>query len=214
MLRRVSTLKCRALENNASLPFNSFAFGLAWVALLPACQNPDDIIQAARFGDLEKLVDCIESGIPVDHADPVGETALFHIVGMGSDEGFRLLLENDADIHHRDRQGDTTLHKAMTFDQRGLASHLIERGLDINATNKIGATALHYAVRYGNLGMVEFLVEKGAEVEVQDADGNSPAEVAQAMSEQEGLSGPMGRPISKKQAHKIILALTKPTTDK
>ena len=214
MRRRVSTLKCRALESNASLPFNSFAFGLAWVALLPACQNPDDIIQAARFGDLEKLVDCIESGIPVDHADPVGETALFHIVGMGSDEGFRLLLENDADIHHRDRQGDTTLHKAMTFDQRGLASHLIERGLDINATNKIGATALHYAVRYGNLGMVEFLVEKGAEVEVQDADGNSPAEVAQAMSEQEGLSGPMGRPISKKQAHKIILALTKPTTDK
>ncbi len=214
MRRRVSTLKCRALENNASLPFNSFAFGLAWVALLPACQNPDDIIQAARFGDLEKLVDCIESGIPVDHADPVGETALFHIVGMGSDEGFRLLLENDADIHHRDRQGDTTLHKAMTFDQRGLASHLIERGLDINATNKVGATALHYAVRSGNLGMVEFLVEKGAEVEVQDADGNSPAEVAQAMSEQEGLSGPMGRPISKKQAHKIILALTKPTTDK
>jgi len=202
------------LESNATLPINPFAFGLAWVALLPACQNPDDIIQAARFGDLDKLRDCIESGIPVDHADPVGETALFHIVGMGSDEGFRLLLENDADIHHRDRQGDTTLHKAMTFDQRGLASHLIERGLDINATNKIGATALHYAVRSGNLGMVEFLVEKGAEVEVQDADGNSPAEVAQAMSEQEGLSGPMGRPISKKQAHKIILALTKPTTDK
>ena len=202
------------MESNATLPINPVAIGLAWVALLPACQNPDDIIQAARVDDLDKLRDCIESGIPVDHADPAGETALFHIVGMGSDEGFRLLLENDADIHHRDRQGDTTLHKAMTFDQRGLASHLIERGLDINATNKIGATALHYAVRYGNLGMVEFLVEKGAEVEVQDADGNSPAEVAQAMSEQEGLSGPMGRPISKKQAHKIILALTKPTTDK
>ena len=202
------------MESNATLPINPFAFGLAWVALLPACQNPDDIIQAARVDDLDKLRDCIESGIPVDHADPAGETALFHIVGMGSDEGFRLLLENDADIHHRDRQGDTTLHKAMTFDQRGLASHLIERGLDINATNKIGATALHYAVRYGNLGMVEFLVEKGAEVEVQDADGNSPAEVAQAMSEQEGLSGPMGRPISKKQAHKIISVLTKPTTNK
>ena len=187
---------------------------MAWVALLPACQNADDIIQAARFGDLEKLSDCIESGIPVDHADPVGETALFHIVGMGSDEGFRLLLENDADIHHRDRQGDTTLHKAMTFDQRGLASHLIERGLDINATNKVGATALHYAVKNGNLGMVEFLVEKGAKVEVKNTDDISPAEVAQAMSEQEGLSGPKGRPISKKQMDKIISALTKSTTNK
>ena len=202
------------MGSNTSLPFNFFAFGLAWVALLPACQNADDIIQAARFGDLEKLSDCIESGIPVDHADPVGETALFHIVGMGSDEGFRLLMANGADIRLRDRQGDTTLHKAMTFDQRGLASHLIERGLDINATNKVGATALHYAVRYGNLGMVEFLVEKGAEIDVKDADGNSPAGVAQAMSEQEGLSGPMGRPISKKQINGIISALTKPTKDK
>ena len=202
------------MESNATLPINPFAFGLAWVALLPACQNPDDIIHAARFGDLEKLVDCIESGIPVDHADPVGETALFHIVGMGSDEGFRLLLENDADIHHRDRQGDTTLHKAMTFDQRGLASHLIERGLDINATNKIGATALHYAVRSGNLGMVNFLVERGAKIGVRDAKGSTPAEVAQAMSGQEGLSGTMGRTISKKQMHKIISALTKSTTDK
>ena len=202
------------MESNATLPISPFAFGLAWVALLPACQNPDDIIQAARFGDLDKLRDCIESGIPVDHADPVGETALFHIVGMGSDEGFRLLLENDADIHHRDRQGDTTLHKAMTFDQRGLASHLIERGLDINATNKVGATALHYAVRSGNLGMVEFLVEKGAEVEVKNTDDISPAQVAQAMSEQEGLSGPMGRPILKNQMNKIMSALTKPTTNK
>ena len=202
------------MESNATLPINPFAFGLAWVALLPACQNPDDIIQAARVDDLDKLRDCIESGIPVDHADPVGETALFHIVGMGSDEGFRLLLENDADIHHRDRQGDTTLHKAMTFDQRGLASHLIERGLDINATNKVGATALHYAVRSGNLGMVEFLVEKGAEVEVKNTDDISPAQVAQAMSEQEGLSGPMGRMISKKQMNKIMSALTKPNINK
>jgi ankyrin repeat protein len=202
------------LGSNTSLPFNFFAFGLAWVALLPACQNADDIIQAARFGDLEKLSDCIESGIPVDHADPVGETALFHIVGMGSDEGFRLLMANGADIRLRDRQGDTTLHKAMTFDQRGLASHLIERGLDINATNKVGATALHYAVRSANLRMVNFLVERGAKIGVRDAKGSTPAEVAQAMSGQEGLSGTMGRTISKKQMHKIISALTKSTTDK
>ena len=57
--------------------------------------------------------------------------------------------------------------------------------------------------------MVEFLVEKGAKVEVKNADGISPAEVAQSMSGQEGLSGPMGRPISKKQMNKIMSALTK-----
>ena len=197
------------MGSNTSLPFNSFAFGLAWVALLPACQNQDNIIQAARFGDLEKLSVCIVSGIPVDHAYPVGETPLFHIIGAGSDKAFELLIANGADVRLRDSQGNTTLHKAVTFGRREFAVQLIERGLDINATNKVGATALHYAVRSGNLGMVEFLVEKGAKVEVKNADGISPAEVAQAMSGQEGLSGPMGRPISKKQMNKIMSALTK-----
>ena len=197
------------MGSNTSLPFNSFAFGLAWVALLPACQNQDNIIQAARFGDLEKLSDCIESCIPVDHADPVGETPLFHIIGSGSDKAFELLIANGADVRLRDSQGNTTLHKAVTFGRREFAVQLIERGLDINATNKVGATSLHYAVRSGSLGMVEFLVEKGAKVEVKNADGISPAEVAQAMSGQEGLSGPMGRPISKNQMNKIMSALTK-----
>jgi ankyrin repeat protein len=202
------------LASNTSVTFNPFAFGLAWVALLPACQNPDDIIQAARFGDLKKLRDCIQSGIPVDHADPAGETPLFHIIGAGSKEAFWLLLENDTDIRLRDNLGNTTLHKAVTFGRDEFALELIERGLDINATNKVAATALHSAVRSANLGMVKLLVEKGAETEMKNGDGISPVGVAQAMSEQEGLSGPMGRPISSKQMKKIISALTKPTTDK
>ena len=214
MRRRASTLKCRALASNALSPINSFAFGLAWVALLPACQNADDIIYAARFGDLQKINDCIESGISVDHADPAGETAVFHVIGAGSEKAFGLLMKNDANIRVRDNQGNTTLHKAVTYGRREFAVQLLEGGLDINATNKVGATALRYAVRSANLDMVVFLMEKGANVGVKDVEGNSSIEVASAMSEQEGLSGPMGRPISIKQVNKIISALTKPTTDK
>jgi hypothetical protein len=49
---------------------------------------------------------------------------------------------------------------------------------------------------------------------MKDEKGSTPTEVAKAMSEQKGLSGPMGRTISKKQMDKIISALTKSTTDK
>jgi len=62
--------------------------------------------------------------------------------------------------------------------------------------------------------MVNFLVERGAKIGVKDAKGSTLAQVAQAMSGQEGLSGTMGRTISKKQMDKIISALTKSTTDK
>jgi len=195
-------------------PLNRFALGLAWVALLPSCQDADAITRAARFGDLEKLRDCVESGIPVDHADPAGETPVFHVIGRGSGKAFQLLLENEANIKLRDNLGNTTLHKAAYFGRSEFAVQLIKRGVGINATNKVGATALHYAVRSANLGMVDFLVEKGAKTGMKDAKGSTPAEVAQAMSGQEGLSGPMGRPISKKQMDKIISALTKSTTEK
>ncbi len=214
MQQPVSTLKCRALVSSVSLPINPFAFGLAWVALLPGCQNADDIIRAARFGDLQKLNACIESGIPVDHADPGGETPIFHVIGAGSEKGFNLLMANGANIRVRDGQGNTTLHKAVTFGRREFAVQLIENGLDINATNKIGATALHYAVRSANSGMVDFLIEKGAKTELKNAVGDTPASVAQAMSGQEGLTGPMGRPISKEQLEKIFLTLAKSKTDK
>lgn len=193
---------------------NPFAFGLAWVVLLAACQKTDAITQAARFGDLEKLRDCIESGFPVDHADPAGETPIFHIIGVGSKKAFQLLLENDANVRLRDNQGNTTLHKAVTFGRTEFAVQLIEEGLDINATNKVGATALHYAVRSANLSMVNLLIEKGANSVMKDEKGSTPTEVAQAMNEQEGLSGPMGQIISKKQINKIILALTKSAQDR
>ena len=181
---------------------------MAWVVLLPACQNADAITQAARFGDSEKLRDCIESGIPVDHADPAGETPLFHIIGAGSGKAFQLLLENDANIRLRDNQGNTTLHKAVTFGRSDFVERLIERGVDIDATNKVGATALHYAVRSANLSIVNLLIAKGANSVMKDEKGSTPKEVAQAMNDQEGVSGPMGQTISKKQIIKIILALT------
>ena len=64
-------------------------------------------------------------------------------------------------------------------------------------------------MRSANLDMVSFLMDKGADVGLKDVEGNSSVEVARVMSEKEGLSGPMGQPISKKQINKIISALTK-----
>ena len=202
------------MASNTYHTLHPFALGLACIALLSACQNEDDIIRAARFDDLNKLRDCVEAGIPVDHADPAGETALFHIVGMGSDEGFQLLLDHGADVRLRDGSGNTLLHKAITFEQNSLALKLIDRGVDVSATNKVGATALHYAVRAGNQAMVELLLSKGADIEVKDSAGSTPVEIAHAMSGRQNLSDTMGRKISSKQMNKIMSALTKLTTNK
>ena len=57
--------------------------------------------------------------------------------------------------------------------------------------------------------MVNLLIEKGANSVMKDEKGSTPTEVAKAMSEQEGLSGPMGRTISKKQMDKNNFGINK-----
>jgi len=205
MLRLTSTLKCKVLENKISPTFSYLA--IFAVILLTACKNPDDIIRAARFGDLTKLKVCIESGISVDHVDPAGETALFHVIGSGSSEAFELLIENKANIQLRDRSGDSLLHKAATFNRENFSNRLIELGIEVNSTNKVGSAPLHYAVRSGNKGIVQLLIDKGAKIDLRDMDSKTSIEVAQEMSERKGLSDPMGRPISKEQMIEIALIL-------
>ena len=122
-------------------------------------------------------------------------------------------MNNDANIQLRDNLGNTTLHKAVTYGRREFADELLEGGVDINATNKVGATALHYAVRSADLDLVVYLMENGADLTVKDLEGISSIQVAKAMSGQDGLSGPMGQIISKKQVDEIISVLTKTTTD-
>jgi len=194
------------LENKIPSPFSIAIFTCF---LLVACKNPDDIIQAARFGDLTKIQDCIQSGISVDHADPAGETALFHVIGSGSSGAFELLIENKAGLQVRDKSGDTALHKAATFNRENFSNRLIELGIEINSTNKVGATPLHYAVRAGNRGIVKLLIDKGAEISLRDVEGKTSIEVAQEMSGRTGLSDPMGRPISNEQMEEITLILTR-----
>lgn len=193
------------MENKKSSKF--FYLAIFSSILLTACKNPDDIIQAARFGDLTKLEGCIESGISVDHTDPAGETALFHVVGSGSSKAFELLIKNKADIKLTDRSGDTLLHKAATFNRRDFSNRLIELGIEVNATNKVGSTPLHYAVRAGNKEIVQLLIGKGAKIGLRDIDSKTSIEIAQEMGERIGLSDPMGRSISRKQMIEIALIL-------
>ena len=93
------------------------------------CHDPNDVIKAAKFGDLKSLVKSLDAGTKIDHADPAGETALFHIIGSGSQKGFDLLMERGASTQLKDIQGNTALHKAATFPVRDLLKILLKWGL-------------------------------------------------------------------------------------
>ena len=162
------------------------------------CRNPDDVIKAAKFGDLKSLVKSLDAGIQIDHADPAGETALFHVIGSGSKKGFDLLMQRGASTQIKDIQGNTALHKAATFSRESFAEKLINMGVKVNSTNKVGSTPLHYAVRNGDVNITKLLLEHGAEKNILDFQGNSVVNVVESMLNEESLSDSMGNVISKK----------------
>jgi len=50
--------------------------------------------------------------------------------------------------------------------------------LSLVSSRQLGQTALHCAAGYGATSVVKTLVEKGADKEIQDMDGNTPADLA------------------------------------
>ena len=196
MRRLVSTLRCRVLANKYSIILFRY-FSLFSLCLgVTGCHDPDDVIKAAKFGNFKSLVKSLDAGIQIDHPDPAGETALFHIIGSGSQKGFDLLVERGANTQIRDIQGNTALHKAATFSRERFAEKLIDMGVEVNSTNKVGATPLHYSVRNGDEDITKLLLKNGAEKNILDFQGNSVIDVVESMLRQDSLSDSMGNMIS------------------
>ena len=188
--------KGRRLSSNPTTPVWCPALGAVALTLLVACGKPEDILTAARFGDVEQLEACIQSGIDVNHADPAGETALFHAIGSGKSRPFELLMGNGADVKVQDSQGNTPLHKAASFGRAEFVSRLIAAGSVINATNKVGTTPLHYAVKSVDPETVKRLMEAGGNAESPDTNDETPLAMAKKMADAGKQLDSLGRPVT------------------
>ena len=204
--------KGRRLSSNPTTPVWCPALGAVALTLLVACGKPEDILTAARFGDVEQLEACIQSGMDVNHADPAGETALFHAIGTGKSRPFELLMGNGADVKVQDSQGNTPLHKAASFGRAEFVSRLIAAGSVINATNKVGTTPLHYAVKSVDPETVKRLMEAGGNAESPDTNDETPLAMAKKMADAGEQLDSLGRLVSGDVVVVIVKILTKEKT--
>ena len=86
---------------------------------LPALagEQVDALHDAARAGDLEKVRQLLDSGVPVDAVNEYDVTALMYAAGWDHPDVVRLLIERGADLAHRDNLYQAN---AMTWaSQRG-----------------------------------------------------------------------------------------------
>lgn len=130
--------------------------------LLELVRSGENLMAAARKGDVKALVREIELGGAVDGRDGSGWTALMMAAFKGRVEVIKLLLEKGAQIDGRDDEGYTALHCAAEGGQSEVVELLVKRGADLEVRTAKGRTAMEIAGELGFTGIVRIFVQGGA----------------------------------------------------
>ncbi len=136
-----------------------FLIVLAFTAL-PA--RADNLISAAKRGDLAAVKAFLAAGVDVNAKDNYGETALDMAAYNGDDAVVKTLLAHGADVNAKDNVGDTALETAVTNGYDAVVKTLLAHGADVNAKDNWGTTALWVAAWRGEDAMVKTLLAHGA----------------------------------------------------
>ncbi len=121
----------------------------------------EDLLQALKRCDFEKVKDLIKKGADVNSKSKTGVTPLQRFCSKGHIDDVKFLVEQGADIHARDDSGETPLHWAILGDL-DVVKFLIENGADVNAKDGMDLTPLYWAVVNHKLEIAEYLRSKGA----------------------------------------------------
>ncbi len=135
-------------------------------ALAQAPHDPavNQLITAAKKGDVQRLDELLASGVEADATAENGDRALNVAAGKGHVEVVRKLLKAGADPNKRDENGFTVLF--LVAGGRGspeIVRVLLDHGADPNIAGTGGAAPLHRTAIHGNLEVAKLLIEAGAD---------------------------------------------------
>ena len=132
--------------------------------------TPDEFLEAAKNGNLRKVMVCIDKGIDVEVKASGGYTALHFSTYYGHLDIVKYLIEtcnvdkeaktDEGYTSSKGNDGYTALHIASSIGNLVIVEYLIEtHHVDIEAATNGGSTALHLASSNGNLMVVKYLIE-------------------------------------------------------
>ncbi len=128
-----------------------------------------------------------------------GDTLLTHATKKKFNLIVSILLEKGAspDLKslHPDSLGQTPLMLSSFWGQLPIMRSLLEKGADLNQQDEIGDTALHKAIKNGFDDAAKILIRAGADLLIENADEQTPVEVATTLNRSEirdTLNGIMG----------------------
>jgi ankyrin repeat protein len=136
----------------------------------------DDLINAAKQGDLPRVKTLVADGADVNAKNSDGATALMVASETRNLEVVQSLLAKGADVNAKANDGQTALFKAVSQrNNEDVVEALIGKGADVNARTNGGGTALMAASELGqqDVSTVQYLIAKGADVNAKANDGET-----------------------------------------
>lgn len=138
--------------------------------------------QAAKAGQLSKVLDYLQQGAVVGDRDNAGWTAIHDSVVQGHEDVLRVLLEHDASSVNAKSNAEggvlTALHEAVQLERLPVIALLLEHGARTTVENAEGVNPMDLAVLQGRTEAFQALlnyeqglaVEQGRELPYHDED--------------------------------------------
>ncbi len=133
-------------------------------------QAPDELFAFAAKGELARVEELLERGVPIDASDKFDRTALAHAATKGHLSMVDFLLRNGADPN-AGKDSRRPIFYAASFGHTDIVKRLQDAGVDIDFKTDSGFTPLLAAVGSPtsdarNLETVLFLLDAGADANV------------------------------------------------
>ncbi len=141
-------------------------------------ERNDELITAAKNGDIDRVKELITIGADVDARNNLGRTALHETAWYKYIKIAKILIEKGADVDAKDNREWTALHWATVKGNVEIVKILIEMDADVDARDIYGWTALHVAAGNERVEITEVLIEKGADVDAKNKNERTAQELA------------------------------------
>ncbi|XP_029669474.1 ankyrin-2-like [Formica exsecta] len=135
-------------------------------------------LRAARSGNLERVVEFLDTDLDINTANSNGLNALHLASKDGHVEIVTELLKRGAKVDAATKKGNTALHIASLAGQSEIVNILIQYGAAVNIQSQNGFTPLYMAAQENHDQVVKLLLNNGANQSLATEDGFTPLAVA------------------------------------
>ncbi|TET37514.1 MAG: hypothetical protein E3J72_05615 [Planctomycetota bacterium] len=131
----------------------------------------DEMLAAAKEGDLEKLKKFLAAGVGMNSTDSWGFSAVHWAATGGQKSVVEFLLAKGADINAKSNDGITPLQLAAMQGHLEVVDMLILKGADYKIKGVGDLTAVHIAAFKGFTKVIARLIDAGADVNAKTSRG-------------------------------------------